>query len=143
LCGILKSKDIYFTLNHLQTLFSLLEELTAELCPIMCNGLNINTFQFKHCEDFLLGKDPYQNFKTGILVSEIKELRLAKETRNCFIHSKSKVDKKWLEAFKESRGIDSEAKIGDKLPVYVPQVEEWHELCKQIVSKIKIAVLQS
>lgn len=140
LCEILKSKDGYFTLLHLQTLFSLLEELIGELCPIVCNGENINPSFFENCKKFLSGDTPYQNFKTKISQDEIKELKLIKETRNCFIHNKSMVDTKWIESFKDARGKISITKIGDELPVNVQQVEEWHELLRQIVSKIKIAI---
>ena len=137
LCEILKSKDNEFTLGHLQTLFSLLEELINELCPIVCDGQEIWSSEFKNLEKFLLGKDPYQNFQANITKNETKKLRLAKETRNCFIHNNSKVDARWLRAFKKAEGNDSTAKIGDKLPVKFHQIEDWHELIIEIVDKIK------
>lgn len=142
LCGILKSKDTEFTLGHLQTLFSLLEELITELCPLVCNVKDIRADKFENLEKFLLGQNPYQNFKTNITQDEIKELKLAKETRNCFIHNNSKVDELWLMAFKEVRNNDSVAQIGDKLPVDFHQIEDWHELIIRIVNKIKNAIIQ-
>lgn len=64
-------------------------------------------------------------------------MKLAKETRNCFIHNSSKVDKRWLEVFREAKGKNSTAQIGDKLPVDFRQIEDWHELIIQTVNKIK------
>jgi len=142
LCGILKSKDTEFTLGHLQILFSLLEELIEELCPIVCGGQEIKVDKFENLKKFLLGKNSYQNFQTKIAEDKIKELKLAKETRNCFIHNNSKVDKLWLEAFKEARGKNSAAQIGGKLPINFHQIEDWHELILEIVNKIKDAIIQ-
>jgi len=142
LCGILKSKDTEFTLGHLQMLFSLLEELIAELCPIVCSGQEIRTDKFKNLKRFLLGKNSYQNFQTKIKEDDIKELKLAKETRNCFIHNNSKVDEHWLEAFKEVNGGCSAAQIGDKLPVDFHQIEDWHELIIKIVNEIKDTIIR-
>jgi len=142
LCGILKSKDDEFTLGHLQTLFSLLEELVTELCPIVCSGKEIDAHKFVNLKKFLFGKNPYQDFKTNITGDEIKELGLAKESRNCFIHNNSKVNERWLEAFREARGKNSTTQIGDKLPVNFHQIENWHKLIIQIVNKIKETTLQ-
>lgn len=142
LCGILKSKDTEFTLGHLQTLFSLLEELIDELCPIVFNGQEIRSHKFESLKKFLLGRNPYQNFQTNITEDKIKKLKLAKETRNCFIHNNSKVDEHWLEAFKEVNGRDSTAQIGDELPVNFHQIEGWHELIIEIVNEIKDSVIR-
>jgi hypothetical protein len=142
LCGILKSKDTEFTLGHLQTLFSLLEELIAELCPIVCSGREIRSDKFQNLERFLLGRSPYQDFQTNITEDRIKELKLAKETRNCFVHNNSKVDEPWLEAFKGVNAKDSTAQIGDGLPVDFHQIEGWHELIMGIVDEIKDSVIQ-
>lgn len=135
--GILRSKDAEFTLGHLQTLFSLLEELITELCPIVCSGQEIRADKFENLKKFLLGGNPYQNFQINITEDEVKELNLAKETRNCFIHNNSKVDERWLEVFKEARNNNSTAKSGDKLPVNFKQIEDWHELVTKIVKEIK------
>lgn len=140
--GILRSKDAEFTLGHLQTLFSLLEELITELCPIVCNEQEIVAYKFENLKKFLLGENPYQNFQISITEDEIKELNLAKETRNCFIHKNLKVDGHWLEAFKKARGKDSTDKIGSKLPVGFREVEDWHELIVKIVKRIKDAVIK-
>lgn len=142
LCGILKSKDTEFTLSHLQVLFSLLEELIAELCPIVCSGQEIRSDKFENLEKFFLGKNLYQNFQTNITKDKVKELKLAKETRNCFIHNNSKVDERWLKVFKEVNGKNSTARIGDELPVDFHKIEGWHELIIKIVNGIKDAVIR-
>lgn len=143
LYGILTSKDFEFMLGHLQTLFSLLEELVTELCPIVCGGQEIRADKFVNLKKFLLGNRPYEKFITTISEDEVKELGLAKETRNCFIHSNSKVDNLWLEAYQEARSQGSPAKIGDKLPIEFRQIEDWHDLIIQIVHKIKDAMLKA
>lgn len=142
LYAILTSKDMEFTLGHLQKLFSLFEELVVELCPFVCDGQEIKADKFENLKKFLLGKESYEKFKTDITEDELKELRLAKETRNCFIHDNSKVDKRWLEAYKEARGENLTVKTGDELPVYVSQIEDWHGLVVKIISKIKEAVIR-
>ena len=139
---ILTSKDIEFTLGHLQTLFSLLEELVTNLCPLVCYGQECSAGIFENLEKFLLGNKPYDKFQINITEDDIKELKLAKETRNCFIHNGSKVDEKWLKAFKEARRVNSAAKIGDKLPINFHQVEDWHELIIQTVNKIKNGIIK-
>ncbi len=141
LCGILKSKDTEFTLGHLQTLFSLFEELVNELCPLVCDGQEIRSYKFENLKKFLSGDKPYDGFKINITENDFKELELAKETRNCFIHNNSKVDEHWLEAFREARDKNSTAQIGDKLPVNFYQIEDWHELVVKIISKIKKTVI--
>jgi len=141
LCGILKSKDTEFTLGHLQTLFSLLEELVNELCPLVYDGQEIKAYKFENLKNFLSGDEPYDKFKINITENDFKELELAKETRNCFIHNNSEVGEHWLEVFRETRGKSSTAQIGDKLPVNFHQIEDWHELVVKIISKIKETVI--
>lgn len=140
LYSLLTSKDSEFTLGHLQTLFSLLEELVTNLCPLVCNGQEIRASIFDNLEEFLLGKGRYNNFRTNITEEDVQELNLAKKTRNCFIHNGSKVDEKWLECFRETRGESSKAEINDELPVTFHQVEDWHDLIVRIVNEIKDAM---
>ena len=65
---------------------------------------------------------------------------MLQNTRNCFIRNNSKVDGRWLEAFKEAKGKNLTAQIGDKLPVDFHQIEDWHEVIIEIVNKIKDAI---
>lgn len=144
LCGILKSKDMEFTLGHLQTLFSLLEELVNELCPLVCDEQEIRADRFGNLKKFLSGDKPYNKFKIDITENDFKELELAKETRNCFIHNNSKIDDKWLKAYKKARGEKVAVKIGDELlaHVYFHQIEDWRELIIRIVNEIKDAIIK-
>ncbi len=138
LCDILRSRDKYFNLEHLQTLFSLLEELINELCPLVCNGSEIRADKFRKLKNFLSGVPPYNEFRIlGISESDLNELGLAKETRNCFIHNASRVDKKWLNAFKNARKVDSTCQINEELPISFQQIEDWHQLIIKIVKKIE------
>ena len=139
LYSILTSKDSEFTFGHLQTLFSLLEELVTNLCPIICDGQEIWASSFKNLKKFLLGKCPYNKFQTNITEDDVQELKLAKVTRNKFIHNGSKVDETWLECYRETRGENSKADVNDNLPVNFHQIEDWHELIVSIVTEIKLA----
>ena len=67
-------------------------------------------------------------------------MKLAKKTRNCFIHNGSKVDEKWLERYRETRGESSNADINDKLPVSFHQVEDWNDLVVRVVNEIRDAL---
>ncbi len=140
LYSLLTSKDSDFTLGHLQTLFSLLEELVSNLCPLVCDGREIWASSFDNLEKFLLGKGHYKKFRTNIKKDDVQELKLAKLTRNCFIHNGSKVNEKWLECFRETRGEKSKANINDTLPINFHQVENWHDLIVRIVNEIKDAL---
>jgi len=139
---ILTSKDGEFTLGHLQTLFSLLEELVTELCFFLYSGKEVNAGKFGNLKNFLLGNKSYETLKIGVIEDELKELKLAKETRNCFIHNSSKVDKNWLVAYKEARGENRTIKTGDELSIGFHQIEDWHELIVQITNRIKGAVIK-
>ena len=141
LYGILTSKDFEFTLGHLQTLFSLLEELATELCPIVCTGEEIRADKFDRLKKFLSGVKPYEGFVTTITKDELKELKLARESRNCFVHNNSEVDNRWLETYEEARGQKSTAKIDDRLPIEFHQIEDWHDLIVGIVRKIREAII--
>jgi len=139
LCGFLTSKDMDFTLGHLQTLFSLFEELINELCPLVCGGQEIRAFKFSQLKKFLSGDDQYKNFGIKIDQKDLDELELAKETRNCFIHNDSKIDSKWVNAYRAARNETFSGKIGDELwsYVYVPWIENWNDIFVKIINKIK------
>lgn len=136
--GILKSKDHEFTLGHLQTLFSLFEELIDEVGSSIYK-VDIRAGRFENLEKFLKGDAPC-NLKTMVTGDEIKELKLAKETRNCFIHNNSRVDQKWLDAFNFVRPATSTTQIGDNLPISFSQIEDWNELILKVVTKISEAI---
>ncbi len=76
-------------------------------------------------------KKPYSKFQTNKSEDAVQELKLAKETRNCFIPNGSKVDEKSLECYRETR-----ARINDELPVSFHQVEDWYKLIVRIVIEI-------
>jgi len=138
--SILTSRDGEFTIGHLQTLFSLFEELLNEASKILLNrGLNTSTwrnmksfFNQTNTRDILSGQD-------------IKELKLAKLTRNCFIHNGSKIDQGWLDAYQEARGTPS-VSLGDELQKGLAnkfhQIEDWHELIIDITKRIKRKIIQ-
>src|SRR3989344_6414374 len=136
--SILTSKDLEITLNYLQTLFSLFEELLNEASKILCSS-ELNTSKWIYMEEFFK-----ENNTNDILTSpQLKELKLAKETRNCYIHKGSKINKKWLNAYKEAKG-NPIASINQNLmkgfggfKKLFHQIEEWQDLIIEISNKIK------
>ncbi|MEK7624357.1 MAG: hypothetical protein AAB404_01330 [Patescibacteria group bacterium] len=160
LISILASRDINFALDHLQTLFSLLEELSDKASEILLSPQNLG-IHFSFCKVFCK-KSGFQkkefrasrfnnlsNFlreQIGVSKDEIKELSLAKATRNCFIHNGSKIDNNWLSADKKIRGNCHANLLGHRLeegfqPIF-HQIEDWHDLIVNIAEKIKEKISQ-
>ncbi|MEW6617367.1 MAG: hypothetical protein AB1333_03025 [Patescibacteria group bacterium] len=141
LYSILTSRDGQFTLGHLQTLFSLFEELLCETSKTLFD-LEINTGKWKGIETFF----SQNSFKDILLPEELGELKLAKETRNCFIHNNSKIDDKWLSAYQGVRETKTllpdliGADLDSGLQNTFHEIENWHDLIvdisKRIVEKI-------
>lgn len=139
--SILTSRDGEFTIGHLQTLFSLFEELLNEVSKILF-GFELNTSKWKNMEDFFNQADT-----KGILsTQDINELNLAKKTRNCFIHNGSKIDQEWIDTYQKARRGISPAGLGDELQKGLlnkfHQIENWHELIIDITKKIEQKIIQ-
>ena len=138
LYSILTSKDGEFTIGHLQTLFSLFEDLLNETSKILCPN-ELNTGKWQNMKLF------FEQTETNDILSEtqIKELKLAKETRNCYIHNGSKVNQRWLNAYQDAKG-NPIALLSDDLnkgfPNLFHQIEEWHELIVNTTSNIKTKI---
>ena len=140
LCSILTSKDEGITFEHLITIFSLFEELLSESSKILCSE-EIDASKKQEIKKF------FEENRDLISDPELKELLLAKETRNCYIHKNGTIDEKWIEAYKEARGSSSASK-GEGLEVgfssLFHQIDKWHELIvnlsQKIENKIKFSV---
>ncbi len=136
--SILTSRDEDFTLRHLQTLFSLFEELLNEASEILFPQ-KLKTYKWDKMEEF------FKNDKTKDILSseEIKELKLAKMTRNCYIHNGSKIDQPWVDSYKEAKG-NSTNLMGQELhsgfPTLFHKIEDWNELIVNTASKIKTKI---
>lgn len=134
--SILTSRDGEFTIGHLQTIFSLFEDLLNESSKILCS-VEIDAGKWHGIQKF------FEENPDLTSQQELKELKLAKETRNCYIHNSGKIDQRWIDAYKEAKG-NSIASIGDDLEKGFPntfhQIEEWNELVVNIASKIKIKI---
>lgn len=141
LYSILSSRDGQFTIGHLQTLFSLFEELLYETAKELYN-LEINTSKWVKMVKFF----NLENFNNIVSAAEINELKLAKETRNCFIHNGSKIDDFWLSAYNGSRGnlsIDLRGKkLSEGFTNIFYEIENWHNLIISISNKIKEKILE-
>jgi len=133
--SILTSRDGEFTMGHLQTLFSLFEDLLNEASKIICS-LELDTSKWPNMKKFFEADDT----KDILNGAQIKELKLAKETRNCYIHNGNKIDQKWLDSYIDAKGSPI-ASIGDDLtkgfPNFFHQIEEWHILVVNTTNKIK------
>ena len=64
----------------------------------------------------------------------MKELYLAKQTRNCFIHSSGEVDPLWLKAY-EATKRPKKYEIGEPVPLDFHDIEDWSDLMVKIVTK--------
>jgi hypothetical protein len=134
---ILTSKDRDFTLGHLQTLFSLLEEFVKEIIKHYHSKERKSYFDsYENLKKFLLAEHPFESFKHQIEEERIIELKLARETRNCFIHNFSRVDSKWIKAYECARKLKTPFKEGQELPLLFEEVEIWHDLTIEIVNEI-------
>ena len=131
--AILTSRDGEFTIGHLQTVFSLFEDLLNESSKILCTK-EIDTGKWQGIKQF------FDENNDLVSEKELKELKLAKETRNCYIHNSGKIDQWWIEAYTKAKG-NPMALIGHDLEKGFPnsfhQIEEWNELVVSITGKIK------
>ncbi len=133
----LLDRDYDIILLHLVTLLSLFEELLKESWETLCkkrlpnrkNSVIKPFFQFKDTQDMLDN-------------TQLKQLNLARLTRNIYIHNSSKENKDWIKGYKET-GETKNISLGDSLNNIFPepemflQVEKWNELIIKISDKIK------
>lgn len=137
LYDILISRDGQFTFGHLQTLFSLFEELLKTVASEIYQ-IKIDAGNFDGIKDFFKIND-FRNVVTDPVI--LKELKLAKETRNCFIHRGSKIDKRWVDAYGDARRKVPSGKMGKRLeegfksPFH--QIEDWHVLIVDLSKAIR------
>ena len=131
--SILTSRDGEFTIGHLQTLFSLFEDLLNESSKVICSN-ELDTSKLVNMEAF------FDENNDLLSETELKEIKLAKETRNCYIHNDGKIDQKWIDAYIDAKGSPI-ASVGDDLKNGFTnafhQIEEWNELIVNITNKIK------
>ena len=126
------SRDGEITVNHLQTLFSLLEKLCKEIYYHECN----KNIMFRNREEII----EFLSERKFLLIDEQNKFRLAGQTRNCVIHNDGEVDSKWNEDFEKLNDKKSPHKEGDDLRyiVKIPDIEEYNDFFLKIVERIKI-----
>lgn len=134
--SILTSKDGEFTIGHLQTLFSMFEDLLNEASE-MLYASRLDNSKWENMKKFLKDMKILSD-------SQIKDLKLAKETRNCYIHNGNKINQRWLDAYREAKG-DTIASIGDNVQNgfqnLFHQIEDWHSLIVETTNKIKDLII--
>ena len=142
---ILTNKDDEFSLGHLQDMFSLLEELINLACPHICRNISIVASDFPQVEYFLLADKSYKMNKQGHkrvpLLPDMRELKLAKETRNCFIHG-GNISDAWIKAYTAIKN-PCPYTFGNKLPrevTAIQKIEDWHELIVKIANQIETEI---
>ena len=113
----LTSNDIPFTLEHLVILFALFDELKTTASKILGKGETEKT-------------------------SHKEELKLARETRNCYVHNGSRIDRKWIDAYKQARNKDAKEgeRISNSLPEFYYQIEKWHDLIIELTDEIETKI---
>lgn len=133
LAHILTTKDDELALIHLQHLFSLFEELISRI-SLEINGIKLNKKNYHK-----LAPNIVERF--NLTATEKNELKLARETRNYFIHKDSKIDTDWIDIFQKIRGENPKLVEGMDLSIALEgafeAVEEWHVLFLKIIEKIK------
>jgi hypothetical protein len=68
---------------------------------------------------------------------ELNELELAKETRNCFVHRRGLINKRWLKSYKKT-GRQNRYKEKDEVPLNFHDLEDWSDIMVRIIeSSIK------
>jgi len=127
-------------------MFSLLEELVNLACPHICINISIVASDFSQLEYFISADKSYginkQGRKRAPLLSDTRELKLAKKTRNCFIHDGGKISDDWIRAY-EALKTPCPYNIGDKLPpevTFIQKIEDWHELIVNIANQIETEI---
>ncbi|MFA7707860.1 MAG: hypothetical protein WCX73_02840 [Candidatus Pacearchaeota archaeon] len=135
LCSILTSKDIEITFEHLIILFSLFEELLNKSSEILF-GTELDTSQWRNMKKF------FEEESTLDILSEesMKELNLAKQTRNCYVHNGGKIDQIWLDSCNkiEEKSMELIGKnLEDGFQNLFHRIEEWHDLIIEATNKIK------
>ncbi len=153
---ILTNKDDDFTLGHLQTLFTLFEELIKEACPYLCFKQKIDAADILQMEKFLKAKPPFDkdiqgNQRVGLILDDdiYDKLWLIKKTRNRFIHHSAKANNGWIKKYEKVTGKKISIKEGDKIrdafkrgfpdELFVT-IEDWHELIVELTHRIKEAL---
>jgi len=96
--------------------------------------LNLFSLKTGPVDFTLFGKlKRYLKCKNFASNQEIKELELAKETRNCFVHRRGLIDKRWLRAYKRT-GRKEDYKTGDRAPSPFSDLENWTDIMIKIVT---------
>jgi len=132
LVDILGSIDSELQFVHLVNLFSLFGTLLNESSKILCPNVEKNKHKNVSMEKF------FDNVKI-LSPGQIKELKLAREARNCYIHNKNKIDTKWINSYTEVRGKIL-VKEGDDIKDIFPnlyQIEDWHQLIRNTSNEIE------
>lgn len=138
LYNILVSRDGQFTLGHLQTLFSLLEDFLKTVhLKIYLEETDGRSGMYDLIKSFFKLDD----FKCVMSETDLKEMNLAIETRNSYIHRKSLVNERFIAAFTTARGSTKQMfSIGDNLisafPSAFQQVEDWHNLIMTLTESV-------
>ena len=152
LCEMLASglMDRELTVSHLEIMFSLTEALVKDLHELLYSGKSINSDSRNELIAFLEGKKKYNKVTIPLLLAgEENEFILAKETRNCFTHRGGRIDDRWLNACKESRGSSYISKLGSEIGDELTknhdelfrEVEKWHKIFVNIARRTRKLLL--
>ena len=86
---------------------------------------------------------PTKNRDSVLSNEEVKELELAKETRNCYVHG-NKIDDKWLKAYQKARGkptVRRDDELDRGFTEMFHEIEKWTKLIIDVSHRIKADLL--
>ena len=112
------SQEEYLAYSHLTYIFTLFGILTTDVNK---QNLKIDSFLKNN----------------GVIDQDIREITLARETRNGYVHYMSKAHNDWIEAYNKAKPKKSPIKEGDPIKnafvgnaqnKLLQQIYDWHEL---------------
>ena len=134
---IIRSKDVRNTYENLIIIFSVFEVLLEETSKIL-EVFGSPFSKWENMENFF----KKESTKDILKPSQLKELKLAKMTRNCYLHRGGKADEGWIDSYRKAKGTplisegeDLNKGFEEGIPYH--QIEEWHNLIVEITNKIK------
>jgi hypothetical protein len=133
--SILTSSDYHIVLNNLIIIFSLFEVFLKIIASEVYQE-SVDTGTKSGLRHFIK-KDDF-----GVDPKDINEIILAKKTRDCYIHSDSRIDREWISLFGNARGIGSRRirmsendNLVDIIDIF-KEVEVWQNMIVKVSNNI-------
>ena len=138
---VLTHLDHEIVIKHLNNIFSLVEKLVNDVCDLIYPGKSLDFSKYENLVKFLKSQGGFNEIDFKLTDHQYLELKLAKETRNCFIHGR-KANSRWVSAYWASRKKEPEYKDGDEMILRVPDVEDWQDIITKVTNEIQSHLLR-